>query len=55
MYDKLINAEVQMQLGNELCCGKVVRRSLGPDGKTAGVYDDNPILNSVVYEPEFHD
>jgi hypothetical protein len=55
MYDRIINAEVQMQNGNELSTGKVVRRALGPDGKTTGSYADNPILNSIVYEVEFPD
>ena len=54
-YDKLINAEVMLQLGEELQTAKVVQRSLGPDGRTAGEYDDNPILNSVVYDVEFPD
>jgi hypothetical protein len=53
--DRLINAEVQLQLGDEMCSGKVVRRSLGPDGRTAGMYDDNPMLNSVIYDIEFPD
>ena len=55
MYDRIINAEVQMQNGNELSTGKVVRRALGPDGKMTGSYADNPILNSIVYEVEFPD
>ncbi len=55
MYDKLINAEVALQLGDEMCSGKVVRRSLGPDGGTAGMYEDNPMLNSVIYDIEFPD
>jgi hypothetical protein len=55
MYDRLINAEVQLQLGDEMCSGKVVRRSLGPDGRTAGMYDDTPMLNLVIYHIEFPD
>jgi hypothetical protein len=55
MYDRLINAEVQLQLGDEMCSDKVVRRTLGPDGRTAGMYDDNPMLNSVIYDIEFPD
>jgi hypothetical protein len=53
MYDRIINAEVQLQLGNELSLGKVVRRALGPDGVTTGSYADNPMLNSIVYEVKF--
>jgi hypothetical protein len=55
MYDRIINAEVQLQLGNELSLGKVVRHALGPDGVTTGSYADNPMLNSIVYEVEFPD
>ena len=28
---------------------------MGPDGKVTGTYDDNPILNTVLYEVEFPD
>ncbi len=55
MYDRIINAEVQLQNGDELTTGKVMRRALGPDGTTVGSYADNPILNSIVYEVEFPD
>ena len=29
-----------------------MKRVLGPDGKVAGIYDDNPYLNSIMYEVE---
>ena len=35
--------------------GVVKKRSIGPDGKLSGKYDDNPMLNSLVYEVEFPD
>ena len=35
--------------------GKVTKRVLGPDGKVAGKYDDNPYLNSIIYEVELAD
>lgn len=54
-YDSIINAEVQLQLGNEMSLGKVKRRAIGPDGTTVGTYCDNPIMNSIVYEVEFPD
>jgi hypothetical protein len=53
MYDRLINAEVVLQLGDEMCSDKVVRRSLGPGRQTAGIDDDNPMLNLVIYDIEF--
>ena len=54
-YDKIINAEVQLQLGDEISRGVVKRRAVGPEGKAVGAYDDNPKLNSMVYEVEFPD
>jgi hypothetical protein len=54
-YDKLINAEVQLQLGDDITNATVRKRSLGPDGTTVGTYDDNPMLNSIIYEVEFPD
>jgi hypothetical protein len=54
-YDRLINAEVQLQLGEKILPAKVVRRALGPDGHVTGEYHENPMLNSIVYEAEFPD
>ena len=55
LYDKLINAEVQLQLGDNITMGKVKGRSLGDNGRVVGSYDDNPFLNSIVYDVEFPD
>ena len=55
LYDRLINAEVQLQLEDEMVLGTVKRRALGPDGTSVGTYDENPYLNSMVYEVEFPD
>ena len=33
--------------------GKVIGRATGPNGETVGKYDDNPILNSIIYDVEF--
>ena len=54
-YDRIINAEVQMQLDKQMMKGTVKRRVLGKDGRTTGKYDDNPYRNSIVYEVEFAD
>ena len=54
-YDKILHAEVSLQLGEEMAVGKVTRRALGPDGRVTGTYDDNPMMNSMVYEIEFAD
>ena len=54
-YDKMLHAEVQMQTENGTMQGTVLRRAMSPDGKIPGRYDNNPILNSLVYEVEFTD
>ena len=54
-YDRLINSEVSLQLGDERAIGKVSRRALTPEGHEVGRYDENPYLNSIVYEVEFED
>ena len=55
MYDNFINAEVSLQLDDRMAVGKVTKRAVDPEGQTVGVYDDDPRLNSVVYEVEFKD
>ena len=54
-HDKLINAEILLQLDDTVVLGKVKGRSVSDDGKVTGRYDDNPILNSIVYDVEFPD
>ena len=54
-YDKLLNAEVQIQLEEDYTIGKVKRCTLGSDGMVSGKYDNNPFLNSITYEVEFSD
>ena len=54
-YDRIVNAEVMMQLGEDMVTGKVKQRTIGPDGRAIGTYDDNPYLNSIIYDVEFPD
>ena len=54
-YDQIINAEVQLQLGEEMVTGKVAQRTIGPDRQVTGTYDNNPYLNSIIYDVEFPD
>ena len=54
-YDKLLNAEIMVQAEEGQISGKVIKRAFGPDGKVAGKYDDNPYLNSIMYEVELTD
>ena len=41
-YDQIINAEVQLQLGEEMLTGKATQRTIGTDGQVTGTYDNNP-------------
>jgi hypothetical protein len=54
-YDRLLNSEVSLQLGDRTATGKVTNRATNPDGTEVGRYDDNPFLNTVVYDVEFDD
>eukprot|EP00957_Ditylum_brightwellii_P170173 12954234-Ditylum_brightwellii.AAC.1 len=53
--NKIINTEVQLHHQDHITTGKAKRRALGNNGRTAGSYHDNPMLNSTVYEVEFLD
>ena len=35
--------------------GKVIQRTIGPDREVTGTYDNNPFLNSMIYDVEFLD
>ena len=52
-FDKIINAEVMIQNGDEMAMGKVARQSLDADGRTTGIYHDNHFLNTITYDVEF--
>jgi hypothetical protein len=54
-YDRILHSEVSLQLGDEITVGRVTKRAIGPDGTVAGSYDENPYLNSMIYEVEFPD
>ena len=53
--DQIINAEVQLQLGEEMVTGKVTQRTIGLDGQVTGTYDNNPYLSPIIYDVEFLD
>jgi hypothetical protein len=55
MTDLLINAEVLLPQGESEQLAKVLRRSVDEEGKLIGTFNDNPILNTLVYEVEFPD
>ena len=54
-YDRLLNAEIIVQAEEGQVSGRVIKRVFVPDGKVAGKYDDNPYLNSIMYEVELAD
>ena len=54
-YDKLINAEVLLQLGEEMLVGKVKKRNVDHAGHVSGSYDSDPLKNTILYEVEFDD
>eukprot|EP00956_Cyclotella_meneghiniana_P034439 scaffold104886_cov86-Cyclotella_meneghiniana.AAC.1 len=53
--DLLINAEVLLPQGEKDMMAKVVRRVVDQNGKAIGTYNENPVLNTMVYECEFPD
>ena len=54
-YDKLINAEFQLHHDNKIRYGNFKKQALNPDYQTTGIYDENPMLNSIIYEVKFED
>ena len=52
-FDKIINAEVMIQNGDEMAMGKAARQSLDADGRMTGTYHDNPFLNTIMCNVEF--
>jgi len=56
MTDLMIGIEVLIPHGEEgqqLC--KVLRKSVDIEGKTTCVYDEDPSLNTLIYDIEFPD
>ena len=51
-YYCIINFVVQFQSEYRISVGTVKSKALGTDGVTADTYDDNLILNLIVYEVE---
>eukprot|EP00957_Ditylum_brightwellii_P047793 3630340-Ditylum_brightwellii.AAC.2 len=47
-YNKIINAKVQLHHQDHITTGEVQMSVLGPNGRKAGSYNDNPMLNSTV-------
>ena len=54
-YDRLIHAELTLPQGEEMTNAKVLGRTKDLDGKGIGSYNENPILNTIIYDVEFPD
>lgn len=55
LLDTLINAEVLLPQGEAEALCKVVRRAVDSEGRQIGQANENPMLNTLVYECEFED
>ena len=55
MYDRLINLELYLPQGSSMRKARVLGRTVGPDDRTLGTWDDNHFLNTLVYDVEFLD
>jgi hypothetical protein len=55
LTDVLINAEVLLDHGDSAALARVIRQTVDSDGNVIGLWDSNPILNTLVYECEFND
>ena len=55
MTDCWINVEVNQPQGEKNCHAKVIGRSKDADGNVTGVYDNNPFVNTMVYDVQFPD
>lgn len=53
--DNFINAELYLPQGEHQKPAKVIRRTTNIEGATIGTYDDNPMINSMVYDVQFPD
>ena len=54
-YDKLIHSEITLPQDNKLRNAKILRRTIDSTGCIVGSYNDNPILNTLIYDVEFPD
>ena len=46
-------ASLELALPSKPSC--ITQRTIGPDGQVTGTYDNNPYLNSIIYDVEFPD
>ena len=53
--DQWINAELNLPQGNTMKSAKVISQSKNLDGEEVGSYNENPFLNTLVYDVQFPD
>jgi hypothetical protein len=53
--DALINAEVMLPSGDSMAIATVVCRGVDNEGRLIGTFNDNPLLNTLLYECEFEE
>ena len=53
VHDRIINYEVQFQLGDDVSTVQFKRLSLVPYWTIVGSYDENNLLNSILHKVEF--
>ena len=54
-FDKYISSKVRLMEDNTEQIGVIKGRKRGPDGKFIGKFNENPILDTSIYEIEFQD
>jgi hypothetical protein len=54
-FDKFLQSQVLLPKGDETKLGRVVKRQRDENGNLLGKSNDNPLLNTAVYEVEFED
>ena len=55
MMDTLIHSEVMLSQGEDFHMAKVISRAVDEKGRVIGNYNENPVLNTLVYNVEFPD
>ena len=53
--DALINAEVMLPSSDSMAIAKVVRCGVDDKGRLIGTFNDNPLLNTLLYDCKFED
>lgn len=55
LRDTVVNAAVLLPQGDGVMKCKIKMRHVDPDGQVTGEFNNNPLLNSIIYDVEFTD